>query len=471
MCDVFEGISLFSDPSTDEWNSRTYLIDNDENIINSWLHQYPPASIAYLLPDSTIIYPCQTGSISIPVSAPGGRIIKYNWDGDILWDYTWMDDNVIQHHDIEPLPNGNILIISVDKKHYDEVVSVGRENFDVAGAMWPDMIVELEPIGSDSANIVWEWHFWDHLIQDVDPDKPNYGVISEHPERIDINIGDIPGYNPILDLYNGDWTHLNAVHYNADLDQIVVSSRRLGEIYIIDHSTTTQEASGSTGGLYGKGGDFLYRWGNPQNYGRGTIDDKILFAPHGVNWIDPSYPGGGNLILFNNGDLIDEYAPNYSEVFEFSPPLNEDGNYFIEDEYPFGPFDVVWSYNGEPDEPFFSPVQGGAFRLPNGNTLITSPLNFGKNLFEIDSLGNMVWFLQNALGRTARVLKYELDYLAQTVILGDINGDFVINVQDIILMVNNIINEEPYIEMGDMNNDGIINVLDILSVVNIIIAE
>ena len=48
--------------------------------------------------------------------------------------------------------------------------------------MWPDKIVELQPIGLDSANIVWEWKFWDHLIQDVDSNLVNYGIISMHPE-------------------------------------------------------------------------------------------------------------------------------------------------------------------------------------------------------------------------------------------------------------------------------------------------
>ena len=65
--------------------------------------------------------------------------------------------------------------------------------------MWPDEIIEIEPVGSDSANIVWEWRFWDHIIQDVDPNLPNYGVISEHPERININIGEITTFS--LNLY------------------------------------------------------------------------------------------------------------------------------------------------------------------------------------------------------------------------------------------------------------------------------
>ena len=59
----------------------------------------------------------------------------------------------------------------------------------------------------------------------------------------------------------------------------------MNEIYVIDHSTTTEEAAGHSGGLSGKGGDILYRWGNPQNYQRGNSQDQILISQHSVNWI------------------------------------------------------------------------------------------------------------------------------------------------------------------------------------------
>ena len=44
-------------------------------------------------------------NISMPVAASGGRIIKYDWDGNILWDFNWSDFTQVQQHDIEPLPN------------------------------------------------------------------------------------------------------------------------------------------------------------------------------------------------------------------------------------------------------------------------------------------------------------------------------------------------------------------------------
>ena len=80
----------------------------------------------------------------------------------------------------------------------------------------------------------------------------------------------------------------------------MLSSRNRSEVYIVDHSTTTDEASSNSGGTYGKGCDFLYRWGNPQNYDRGSDNDQILRGQHSAIWIPENFPGEGNILLFNN---------------------------------------------------------------------------------------------------------------------------------------------------------------------------
>ena len=59
------------------------------------------------------------------------------------------------------------------------------------------------------------------------------------------------------------------------------------------------------------------------------------------------------------------------------------------------------------------------------------------------------------------------EYYEQS-ILGDINADSVINIQDIILLVNMILSSQTD-SVADLNSDGIINVLDIIQLVNIIL--
>ena len=107
---VFDGYTLY----TAEPNFTTYLIDNDLNVINEWYADCQPASMAYLQSDSTLIYPCKQESvILVGVAASGGRIIHYDWDGTVLWD--WQCDWEYQlHHDIEITPNGNILAVAME---------------------------------------------------------------------------------------------------------------------------------------------------------------------------------------------------------------------------------------------------------------------------------------------------------------------------------------------------------------------
>ena len=120
----------------------------------------------------------------------------------------------------------------------------------------------------------------------------------------------------------------NAIHYIEELDQIVITSRRANEIFIIDHSTTIDEAAGHTGGIYGQGGDFLYRWGNSANYGRGNSEDQVLFAPHSANWIQSGYFGERNILIYNNG--VNQPGDDFSSVIEIELPINPEGSYDIE---------------------------------------------------------------------------------------------------------------------------------------------
>jgi len=455
--EIWEGYTIFTPYAPAGGSTSTYLLNTDGETINTWEHERNPASMPYLRPDSSIVYPYVVDTPSMSAGGVGGGIQIISWNGGILWDYELSNTDLQHHHDIQLLPNGNILAIAWERKTALEAFSLGREVIDnPINQMWSEVIIEIEPIGDDEANIVWEWHLWDHLIQNIDVQYPDFGNISEHPELFNINQG-IVG-SPTAS--NGDWFHINAVDYNEELDQIVFSSRLQDEIFIIDHSTTSEEAATHTGGHCGKGGDFLYRWGNPQNYSRGSESDQKLDDQHGINWIPASYPGSGNLILFNN-----LYSPFVSAIFELSPPLNENGCYDILENESFAPLEPIWIHT----ESYQSDRQSGAFRLGNGNTLITDANSV--RIIEVDYSGNIQWeynFTGNS-NMIPRAQKYPIDYLEADILHGDVNNDGIINILDVVSTVNIVLGEAEWIDAADYNSDGVINILDIVSIVNVIL--
>lgn len=380
----FNGYTLFAPLHF----TTTYLINNEGRLIQSWMSDFPPGSSAYLLENGVLLRGADKKYNPKFTGGLGGRIEEYDWDGNIVWSFEYADDMNQLHHDIERLPNGNILMIAWEVKLPEEAIAAGRNPDLLARSeLWSEQIIEVQPTGSAGGEIVWKWHAWDHLIQDYDSTKANFDNIADHPELIDINLINQEYAN------RADWLHFNAIDYNPYLDQIIVSTPFLSEIWILDHSTTTKEAAGHTGGKSGKGGDILYRWGNPQNYGAGSSADRKLFFQHDAQWIEPGLPGEGNILIFNNGEESANRA--YSSVDELQPPLDADGSYFREPASAFGPEQLVWSYYAENKTDFFSPFISGAQRLPNGNTLICSGMD--GTFFEVSPEKEIVWKYVNSV--------------------------------------------------------------------------
>ena len=291
---VSEGYNLFY-PHNQE---KVYLINNCGEIVHFWEDDvnYRPGNSVYLLENGDLVK-CKRLNTSLgdPIWAGGGGAIVevLDWNNDLKYSFELNDSINRLHHDVEPMPNGNILMLAWDRKNLEEALAAGRDPALLSlNELWSESVIEWDPV-SDS--IVWEWHAWDHLIQDFDTSKSNYGNVADHPELIDINYDEHDGHP--------DWMHLNAIDYNPVLDQIVLSNPYFNEIWIIDHSTTKEEAAGHGGGKAQKGGDLLFRWGNPATY-RGPDSLKQLFFQHDPTWIDPMAPkedeSFGKILLFNN---------------------------------------------------------------------------------------------------------------------------------------------------------------------------
>ena len=380
---AFNGYTFFSPDAY----TNTYLINNEGLLVNSWEGTYTPALSAYLLENGNLLRTATIFNSTFSGGGSGGLIQEFDWDGNLIWEFEYSTNLYYQRHDIEKLPNGNVLIIAWEFKSSEEAITEGRNpNLLLQNMLWPDHIIEVQPNGSNGGNIVWEWHVWDHLIQDYDPSAFNYGVVSEHPELIDINY-----INPAPGGDRADWNHINAVDYNPEFDQIILSVHNFSEFWVIDHSTTTEEAAGHTGGNSGMGGDILYRWGNQQTYKRGNASDQKLFAQHDAHWIEPGLPGEGNILIFNNG----RFRPggNFSTVDEIVPPVDFNGNYTLDSDSTFGPDSLFWTYVAPNPTDFFAGNISGSQRQPNGNTLICDGPD-GK-FFEVTSEGEIVWLYIN----------------------------------------------------------------------------
>lgn len=369
----YDGYTLFSPLNS----GQSYLIDNCGELLHRWQVENSNGLANYLLSDRRLL---QTKKINNPIfngNGSGGGIRLLDWDSQVIWEYDFSDDFMCQHHDIELLPNGNILVNVWSYRSKEESIQAGREK--LGTAIWSEKIIELKPdYVNGGGEIVWEWDAWDHLVQDFDETKENFGDVSLSPNLININY--FSG-----DPTNADWLHFNSVDYNAELDQIVLSCHTFSELWIIDHSLTTEETRSNTGGKSGKGGGLIYRWGNPQAYKQGTNDDQILFKQHDPNWIEKGLIDEGKIMVFNNQAGTPE---NYSDVIIIDPPIDENGNYTY-DGGAYLPNEVSWKYEAEKPTDFFATNISGARRLPNGNTLICSGPS--GRFFEVDYMGDIVW--------------------------------------------------------------------------------
>jgi len=364
-----------------------HLIDNCGFPVNSWTTGNTASLSCYLMPDGSLLFPSKLNSNTtfIGGGGGGGRLELYSETSQLIWRYDYyVPNDYCAHHDVEPLPNGNILVIAWDEIPSSTLISYGRNPAFNTTNFWSERIVELEPVGTNQINTVWSWYAVDHIVQDFDLGIQNYGNPANFPNKLDMNLNPT-GY---------DWLHMNGIEYIEEFDQILVSCRHISEIFVIDHSTTTAEASTGSGGTSGMGGDLLWRYGNPQNYGRGNVSDKVLYGQHDARWIPLSSPSpeAGKITVFNNSGGQNIGAGNTSTADIIIPPVDSYGNWTQPTGInPFSPSfpNTILSTGPGPNGAFSSSNQGGVDPLPNGNMLVTNANQ--AEIFELDINDNVVW--------------------------------------------------------------------------------
>lgn len=411
-------------------SAKVYLFDKDLEIIHTWSLDALPAAqngySSYILPNGNLLRSGVSKNEVASGAAPQqGSLSEIDYQGNVVWTYLLADLRNMMHHDFKPMPNGNVLIASYVHYTKDEAIAAGLDSSLFTGNKDPfggfgkttfnmmgntvelESIMELEPdrSGANDHKIVWQWNIVDHIV-------PVDQALS-HPEKFRADLGP---------LWAGQWVHLNGIDYNPIKDLIVFSSRIFSEFYIIDHSTSTQEAAGSTGGDYGKGGDLLFRWGRPSNYCEPTgtrintitnpwthqttydtvpyHDNDVLYVLHCPTWIPEGYPGEGNILFYhNNVDAAMSKLGN-SQAMEVTPDMDAEGNFIMKPGVPTKPLTPTWLY--EPNDVMFSQSNSSALRMPSGNTLIeetypnadvlSGTQDFDYSILrEVDPDGNVIW--------------------------------------------------------------------------------
>tara|TARA_B110000263_G_scaffold66275_1_gene57240 strand:+ start:18 stop:1610 length:1593 start_codon:yes stop_codon:yes gene_type:complete len=397
----FNGFAIYNQ----QGSNTTYLIDENQNIAHTWTMPTECNYTVQLKDNGNLVRGTknnvQTGGTNnyLTGAASAGRVQEIDPNGNVVMDFIYSTASVLSHHDLT-LIGDNVLITAWEVKTSTEVNNAGGST---TSDKWPTHFVEIASDGNGGGQVVWEWHIWDHMIQDIDTGIANYGVVSENPHLIDINMitgggGQGPGGG------GGDWFHVNGVDYNEDLDQIAFSSRFASEIYIIDHSTTIAEAASHSGGNSGMGGDILYRWGNPDNYNvSGT--QVIPNAVHDVRWItDDGRPNGGFLQIFNNSGV----SSNQSAIDGIDTPIDPANqyNYYRASGQAFGPS----SYSTRYACAYSASGQSASDRLYNGNIFINASGGQGGAgvMYEVDQNESIIWGPYNA--DTQKAFRYECEH-------------------------------------------------------------
>lgn len=356
--------------------TETYLIDKCGKQVKTWNSTYAPGLAVYIMPDGNLLRTGNAGNPLFENGGQGGVIEIIDWNNNIVWSYTISDSLKCQHHDVKLLPNGNVLIIAWELKTKAEAIAQGRNPVLTTDTVWSEQILEIQPTGPTTGNIVWEWHLWDHLVQDFDNTKPNYDMVANNSQLVNLNYK--------ASASEVDWIHFNSIDYNPVLDQILVSAHVVSEVWIIDHSTTTAEAASNTGGNSGKGGDLLYRWGNPAAYDKGTISDQQFFGQHNAHWIEQNLPFENQIMVFNNG--FKRPGVKYSTVDIINPPTN---GFNYNSSLPYLPLNSNTVYNDGNPNNFYASNTSSAQILSNKNLLMCNGPS--GTFFEVDSVGNKVW--------------------------------------------------------------------------------
>ena len=309
-----------------------YLMDNDGREVHRWTYRKRPMSGSRHAVMNDHVIMLDNGDAVILKKKEG--LIRVSWDSVPIW-----EAEIRAHHDIAQAPDGSFYVL-INELHEHRGLDV-----------WFDAIVHLDADGRE----IGRWSTHDHLEeikQVLDPgpflDTVLDNVLAKKPgnekraERLKHDIGR---------QYRYDYFHTNTITVlpptpPGERDRrfaagnLLVCFRNIDQIAILDADTRR----------------ILWSWGA-----------GVLEGPH-----HPTMLENGHILVFNNG-----VKRIHSSVVELDPVTGE----------------IVWEYQADPPNSFYSFSRGSAQRLPNGNTLAC--VSDKAYAIEITPQGEVVWKWQN----------------------------------------------------------------------------
>lgn len=289
------------------------------------------------------------------------RLMEIDWAGNTL--NTWYAqhspeghadgipvDALTFHHEIDELPNGNILVLNTEWKEIDNYYTseynknAPRKRQKVMG----DVITEFE---RDTGKVVWEWRAFEHM----DPFRIGYETFSNYWVR--------RGFPDTV-----DWSHANNLLYNEEDDSIIVNFRYQAAAMKIDRKTK----------------DIRWIFGEPTGWG--DLSEKLLKPEGDIEWPyhqhSPNPTPQGTLLIYNNG--------NY-ESRPFTPPADLPDTYSRAVEYDIDEEAMtvrqIWQSEEKGPESVVSIAMGDVDWLPNTQNILVA---YGA-LMTPDSLTKSTW--------------------------------------------------------------------------------
>ena len=407
------------------------------------------ARAAMELSDQTALYITTQAPISLPVAQ-----LDYNIP---YTDFEVVEGNA--DYSILTITNngeeGSLLSYSVSKSYPDleSPFDVTGSNPDSYGYFWSDSDISNE--------INYEW-------SDISNDGIQVNFTSNDASTENIEIGfDFPFYGELYSDFiinaNG-WIGFgedNSEWYNSNLPSTDFPKPAIFGFWD-DLNPINDNCNSSCAGnvFYHSSSERLIVWFNDvahwvsEGFENTSYDFQIIIYPSGevdinISNIEGNYSAtvGMQNATGTIASQVDEYDGNYF-----------DNNMSIKFKRPFVPSDWL---NLTPQ---------------NGESLSGELYDSESDQFyiEVNSENLLEGFYNASIiisssGISDLEIPISLNVLSDIGLLGDLNGDLSINIQDVVLLVGTILGSGDFVENGDLNQDGFNDVVDIVTLVNIIL--